>query len=117
MYIGEGYKRNRNVVAIGNSDPAVVRLGAYWIRRLSSNAVAFEFQHHHDQEPQEVCAYWGALLKVDPSAIRFQRKSNSAGLSGRSWRSEHGVLTVRTADTYFRARLQAWMDGVRSEWP
>lgn len=40
MCIGEGNKRNRNVVAIGNSDPTVVRLGVYWIRRFSSNAVA-----------------------------------------------------------------------------
>jgi hypothetical protein len=117
MYIGEGFKRNRNVVAIGNSDPAVVRLGAYWVRRLSNNPVAYEFQHHRDQDPQEICTYWGSLLEVDPSAIRFQRKSNSSGLSGRTWRSEHGVLTVRTADTYFRARLQAWMDSIRAEWP
>ncbi len=117
MYIGEGYKRNRNVVAIGNSDPAVVRLSAYWVRRFSSNPVAFEFQHHADQEPQEICAFWSTILNVEPTAIRFQRKSNSGGLAGRSWRSRHGVLTVCTADTYFRARLQAWMDGIRAEWP
>jgi hypothetical protein len=117
MYIGEGYKRDRNLVAIGNSDPAVVRLGAAWIRRLSSNPVAYEFQHHVDQDPGEICAFWGDLLKVDRSAIRFQRKSNSGGLAGRTWRSPHGVLTVRSADTYLRARLQAWMDGIRSEWP
>ncbi len=61
--------------------------------------------------------FWGALLGVDPSAIRFQRKSNSGGMAGRTWRSKYGVLTVRTADTYFRARLQAWMDGVRAVWP
>jgi transcriptional regulator with XRE-family HTH domain len=66
---------------------------------------------------EEICAFWGAILNVEPTAIRFQRKSNSGGLAGRSWRSRHGVLTVRTADTYFRARLQAWMDGIRAEWP
>jgi hypothetical protein len=37
MYIGEGYKRNRNKVSIANSDPRVVRLGDYWIRRLATN--------------------------------------------------------------------------------
>jgi hypothetical protein len=117
MYIGEGYKRNRNIVAIGNSDPTVVRLVSHWIRRFSGNPVAFEFQHHADQDPEEICVFWGALLGVDPALIRFQRKSNSGGMAGRNWRSAHGVLTVRTADTYFRARLQAWMDGIRAEWP
>ena len=117
MYIGEGYKRNRNIVAMGNSDPAVVRLGAYWIRRFSNNSVTFEFQHHADQSPEELRVFWGTLLGVDPLAIRFQRKSNSGGMAGRTWRSKHGVLTVRAADTYFRARLQAWMDGIRAEWP
>ena len=35
MYIGEGYKRSRNRVSIGNSDPAVVRLANSWIRRFA----------------------------------------------------------------------------------
>ncbi len=116
MYIGEGFKRNRNVVSICNSDPAVIRLGAYWIRRLASNQVGFSFQHHADQDPRELCAFWGKLLGVEPAAIKFQRKSNSGQLAGRGWRSKYGVLQVRTGDTYLRARLEAWMDGVRAEW-
>jgi hypothetical protein len=117
MYIGEGYKRNRNAVSICNSDPAVIRLGADWIGRLSDKAASYSFQHHVDQDPRELCAFWGNLLDVEPSAIRFQRKSNSGKLAGRTWRSKYGVLQVRVADTYLRARLDAWMDGVRADWP
>ena len=117
MYIGEGYKRNRNAVSICNSDPAVVKLGYVWIRRLTCNAIAFSFQYHADQDPKRVCAFWGKLLNIDPVLIKFQRKSNSGQLSGRAWRSKYGVLQVRVADTYLRARLQAWMDCVRAEWP
>lgn len=117
MYIGEGYKRDRNVVSICNSDPAVVRLGAVWIRRLASNPVVFSFQHHADQDPRVLCAFWGKVIDADPASIKFQRKSNSGQLSGRSWRSQYGVLQVRTPDTYLRSRLQAWMDCLRAEWP
>lgn len=117
MYIGEGFKRNRNAVSICNSDPAVIRLGTHWIRRFASNPVRFSFQHHADQDPREICVFWGKLLDVEPTAIKFQRKSNSGKLAGRVWRSKHGVLQVRTADTYLRARLEAWMDGIRGEWP
>jgi hypothetical protein len=116
MYIGEGYKRNRNVVSIGNSDPTVVLLSARWIRCLSDHPVTYSFQHHADQRPKELCAFWGGLLDVEPSSIKFQRKSNSGKLSGRTWRSRYGVLQVRVDDTYLRARLDAWMDCIRSEW-
>ena len=36
LYIAEGSKRDRNVVALCNSDRAVVRVAAMWLRRLST---------------------------------------------------------------------------------
>jgi transcriptional regulator with XRE-family HTH domain len=116
MYIGEGYKRRRNDVQIANSDPLVVKLGDYWIRRLSRRPVTYAVQHHADQDPGELRRFWATELGTDPDLIKVQRKSNSNGLSGRKWRSEHGVLQVRTSDTYLRAELQAWMDCVQGEW-
>ena len=80
MYIGEGFKRDRNVVSICNSDPAVVRLGADWIGRLTDHPIEFAFQHHADQDPSELCSYWGDLLRIDPAEVKFQRKSNSGQL-------------------------------------
>lgn len=117
MYIGEGYKRDRNVVSICNSDPAVIRLGSYWIRKLTDHPIELAFQHHADQDPSELRAFWGELLEVEPSTIKFQRKTNSGRLKGRTWRSKYGVLQVRTSDTYLRARIDAWMDAVRGGWP
>jgi hypothetical protein len=58
----------------------------------------------------------GSRLDVDPAVIRMQRKSNSNQLAKRTWRSRYGVLQVCVDDTLFRARLQAWMDQLRSEW-
>ena len=117
MYIGEGFKRDRNVVSICNSDPAIIRLGTYWIRRFTDHSIEFAFQHHADQNPKAICEFWGELLDVDADRIKFQRKSNSGKLTGRTWRSKYGVLQVRTSDTYLRARIDAWMDAVRGEWP
>jgi transposase-like protein len=116
MYIGEGYKRNRNRVSIGNSDPRVVTLAARWIRRFSANRVSYWVQYHADQDLAELAAFWAAELRVEPSDIRLQRKSNSGQLAGRNWRSRYGVLTVLADDTLFRARLQAWIDRVKAEW-
>lgn len=116
LYIAEGYKRNRNTVSICNSDPWIVLLGARWICRLTSNKVRYSIQYHADQDLDELRAFWSKLLEIDPSEIHFQRKSNSNQLTGRKWRSEHGVLAVSVGDTYLRARLQAWMDVMHDAW-
>jgi hypothetical protein len=116
MYIGEGYKRNRNTVSVSNSDPAVVRLCDRWIRRLAKNRVTYGLQYHADQDPDELVRFWASYLDADPARIRLQRKSNSAQLNGRKWRSKHGVLAVRVGDTELRARLQAWIDSVKASW-
>jgi hypothetical protein len=116
IYIAEGYKRDRNRVAIGNSDPRVVKLAARWIRVFACNPVTYLLQYHADQDFEQLQFFWGAELSVAPTEIRFQRKSNSGALTGRNWRSEHGVLTVHAADTLLRARLQGWMDRLQEQW-
>jgi hypothetical protein len=116
MYIGEGYKRSRNKMSICNSDPRVVRLGDYWIRRFSRNPVTYAIQYHADQDPEYLRRFWSFGLGVDPGLIRCQRKSNSGQLRGRTWRSKHGVLAVNANDTMLRARLQGWMDRLQDGW-
>jgi hypothetical protein len=116
LYIGEGSKRNRNVVALCNSDPTVIQLADRWIRRFSRNPIRYSIQYHADQDLDALLDFWAEQLGVPRDAIRLQRKSNSNGLAGRTWRSRYGVLTVTAADTLFRARLEAWMDCIRETW-
>lgn len=117
MYIGEGYKRSRHTVSICNSDPAVVKLGDHWIRRFGKNPVRYSVQYHADQDLAELQAHWAALFGIVPDEIKMKRKSNSNGLTGRTWRCKWGVLDVACHDTLFRARLGGWMDELRSSWP
>jgi Helix-turn-helix domain len=116
LYIGEGYKRSRNTVALANSDPAVIAIAHRWIRRLASNPVRYSVQYHADQSLEELLAFWAAHLGIPRERIRLQRKSNTSGLKARTWRCRHGVVTIAAYDTYFRARLEAWMDQVKEEW-
>lgn len=116
LYLAEGYKRDRNQVSIGNSDPAIVAIANEWLRRESARKVWHSVHFHADQDPAELQRYWSEVVGAEPASVRLVRKSNSGRLSGRTWRCEHGVLTVGTCDTYFRARLQAWMDLLREGW-
>ena len=116
LYLAEGYKRDRNVVAVGNSDPTVVVLCNRWLRQLSNKSPTYWVQYHADQDLEELCRFWAEELDIRPDEVRLQRKSNSNQLAGRTWRSVHGVLTVRVGDTLLRAKLEGWMDRLRESW-
>ncbi len=116
LYIAEGYKRNRNVVSLANSDPRVISVAAGWLAHFATNRLGYAIQYHADQDLAKLVAHWGRVLGIDASTIRLLRKSNSGQLAGRIWRSEFGVLTVSVSDTLLRARLQAWIDRLRDEW-
>jgi hypothetical protein len=116
LYMAEGSKRSRNVVAICNSDPSIVKLASRWMREFSTKNLRYSIQFHADQDLPALAAFWAGELGVGPEAIKFQRKSNSNRLTGRNWRSQWGVLTVWAGDTAFRARLEAWMDRLRQTW-
>jgi AcrR family transcriptional regulator len=117
LYLAEGSKRARNCVEVCNSDPAVVKLCDDWLRRLSHKARHHRIQYHADQDLDALRHFWALELDIDPEAIRLQRKSNSNQLAKRTWRSEHGVLTVSVYDTLLRARLDGWLDRLREAWP
>jgi hypothetical protein len=116
LYIAEGSKRNRNTVSIANSDAVVMSLATCWMRRLTTKRVHFSLQYHADQDLDELREFWSTTLGVAGDEIRMQRKSNSNQLSGRTWRSVHGVISAHANDTAFRARLQAWIDLIHLEW-
>jgi hypothetical protein len=116
LYMAEGYKRDRNCVAICNSDPSIMVLAFRWIGQFARNPVECYVAYHADQEPTALRRFWADALALTPDAIGAGRKSNSNQLTGRTWRSRHGVLTIRVGDTLLRSRLQAWMDCLRASW-
>src|SRR3954453_19605210 len=58
LYIGEGYKRSRNRVALANANPVVVLHATRWIRRLSGRVPVFWLQFHADQDPDALMHFW-----------------------------------------------------------
>ena len=94
LYIAEGTKRDRNRVEVCNSDLAVITVCHEWICRLSDRPTSYAIQYHADQDLDELRRYWAAGLGIQPAQIRLRRKSNSNQLTGRTWRSRYGVLTV-----------------------
>lgn len=116
LYMAEGSKRQRNTVALVNSNPSIVRLAQRWIVHFTHNKVDYALQYHVDHDEQELKQYWAGILGIEADIIKTLRKSNSNKLRGRQFRSPYGLLTVRVGDTQFRARLQGWMDYIQAQW-
>jgi AcrR family transcriptional regulator len=85
-------------------------------KRFTSKDFYYTLQYHAGHDVDELKRYWSNTPGITPEDIKAQRKSNSGKLSGRQFRSQYGLLTVQVSDTYLRARLQAWMDFVKSQW-
>ena len=115
-YLCEGYKRDRNRVSMGNSDGTIVKLAYGYFNKFSNRTLRFYLQCHEDNDEDELKCYWANLLDIDPNIIKIIRKSNSGNLSGRQWRCKFGVLQVDTSDTYFRSKIEAWIDYLKNEW-
>lgn len=116
LYIGEGTKKNRNVVEFVNSNAKMVRFAHRWMKQFSRKDIKYRLQYHMDHDVDELRDYWATFMGISADEIKLMRKSNSGKMAKRKFRSEHGLLTISTSDTYFRARLQAWMDMVKQEW-
>lgn len=116
LYMAEGTKRQRNVVAFVNSNANMVRLAHRWISHFTSNKLEYAIQFHIDHDENQLKEYWAGILGISPAIIKTLRKSNSGGLKGRQFRSQYGLLTVRVGDTALRARLQGWMDTIEAQW-
>jgi hypothetical protein len=117
LYMAEGSKRSRNTVEFVNSDGRMIQLANRWMCALSDKSrIRYRIQYHADHDLEALQKYWADLLGIQPENIKAMRKSNSNELSGRQFRSVYGVVSISVADTYFRAKLQAWMDYIKAQW-
>jgi hypothetical protein len=118
LYMAEGFKRDKNVVEIANSDTAALILSQYWILqfRNPNGKIHYRIQIHVDQDEARIKQHWSEQLDVPVEQIVVMRKSNSNQLTGRKFRSQYGVMSIRVSDTYFRARLEAWLDYLKKQW-
>ena len=117
LYLAEGSRKDRNRVAISNSNPRMIVFAHSCMKRLASNPHCYySFQYHADQDPEQLRVFWANLLEISPSSVHPIPKTNSGHMKGRRFNCEHGVFQVIVADTLFRAQLQALMDVVQEQW-
>src|SRR3989304_7064706 len=64
----------------------------------------------------EILWFSTPLRASSAQRITVMRKSNAGELSGRQWRSVHGVVSIEVGDTRLRCMMQGWMDYLQQTW-
>lgn len=116
MYLGEGYRRNRNVVQICNTNPAIMRMAIVAISRLEPEGEpTFKLKLYPDHKPRTEKRFWAEQVGIKPSQIELWADAQKQKPTNRR-RSEHGILYASWGDTYLRSKIQALMDAVLADW-
>ena len=103
IYLCEGYRKSRNTVAVTNSNINIIAISYKYMQIFRHPDRKFDYwvQIHKDQNIDAVLDHWSKALD---------------NLKHRNWACKYGVLAVRVHDTYFRSKLQAWMDYMQEQW-
>ena len=98
LYWGEGNKKNKLSIRLGNTDPKLVRKFVEFLIKIcgiKKEKIRFGLQIFSDMQPGEVLKFWQHELRA--SRNQFFRKvivTPARSLGTYHQKTEHGVLTV-----------------------
>jgi hypothetical protein len=116
LYITEGFRRTRWAPMVANSNPVIMSVCNYWFKELSNKKIEYILRLYEDHDFKKTLSFWSNLLSIKKEQIEVMKKNNNCKMKTRNWRNEWGILTIRVNDTYFRSRLQAYMDYLQKIW-
>lgn len=106
LYIGEGDKI-RGSAGITNSDPDVISIGYYWLKKLAKNKIVLKVKIHNDNDVEEIRNFWSKLVNNEVE-VRISYEKNDINKTGRI--SKLGTAHIGSNDTYLNQRITCWMD-------
>ncbi len=105
LYWGEGTRKNKNQVRLGNTDPNLIKAFMKFLERtygVPKEKLKFGLQIFSDMIPEEAQTFWEQELGV--SSDRFYKLVITPARSLGTYREKtrHGVLTVHFNNTKLR---------------
>lgn len=111
LYWGEGNKRNKHSIRLGNVDPNLVLSFIRFLERIygvDKARLKFGLQIFSDISPLVAKKFWIKKLNILPSQFQKVIVTPTRGVGTYRYKSEYGVLTV-----YFNnSKLKKVMDGL-----
>ena|SRR3989338_1746387 len=97
LYWGEGTKRNKHTIRLGNTDPELIKKFIEFLItffNIEQKKLRFGLQIFSDMDSQEALQFWRKKLGV--SILQFQKVivTETRGVGTYRHKTKHGVLTV-----------------------
>ncbi len=115
LYWGEGNKKNKNSIRLGNTDPLLIRKFVRFLRSIlgvPARKLRFGLQIFSDLRPSTALAFWADTLKDEGITIeQFQRPVITPARSIGTYRekSKYGVLTVYCSNIKLKKILDSML--------
>lgn len=118
LYWGEGNRKSKTAVRLGNTDPDLLRYFLdflFHIYNIDQTRLRFGLQIFTDNDPVEVKAYWCKKLKI--SADKFQKITVTPSVRKGTYgvKSQHGVLTIYFSNTKIRDIIVGAIEALRQQ--
>jgi transcriptional regulator with XRE-family HTH domain len=105
LYWGEGNKKNKNTVRLGNSDPKLIKKFIEFLVKIfniKKSKLRFGLQIFSDLDEQAILDYWSKELQF-PKQMFYKTIITRTGKSGTyKHKSKYGVVTVHFGNTKLR---------------
>ncbi len=118
LYWGEGNKKSKTSVRLGNTDPDLLRYFLdflFHIYNIDQARLRFGLQIFTDNNPVTVKQYWCKSLKIP--ADKFQKIIITPSVRKGTYgvKSQHGVLTIYFSNTKIRDIIVGAIEGLRQQ--
>lgn len=97
LYWGEGTKRNRYAIRLGNTDPRLIKKFIEFLEEsyaIDKSKLRFSLQVFSDMSPQKTLRFWIRELGFPRSQFQKVIITPSGSLGTYRYKTKHGVLTV-----------------------
>jgi hypothetical protein len=97
LYWGEGNKRDKYAVRLGNTDARLIKKFIEFLQKsydIKKDKLRFGLQIFNDVDPQRAIAYWIRVLDIRAGQFQKPTISSVRGPGTYKNKSTHGVMTV-----------------------
>ncbi len=117
LYWGEGNKKNKTAVRLGNTDPDLVRAFVLFLGKLyrvKKEKFRFGLQIFSDMKPQTALHFWTKSLGVSSDQFGKVIVTPARSIGTYREKTRHGVVTVYVSNTKLRNLLVQEIEKLRT---
>lgn len=116
LYWGEGNKKSKTAVRLGNTDPDLLRYFLDFLVimfQVDTSRLRFGLQIFTDVNPSTAKEYWCEKLSISPDSFQKIVVTPSTKKGTYTQKSEYGVLTIYFSNTKIRDIIVGAIEGLR----